>query len=160
MQSSFAAELLYELKQRGINTALDTCGACSMEKIEPLLYNTDLVLFDLKHMDTVRHMQMTGMGNEVILENFKKIHAHGNSIRVRVPVIPGYNDTRSNWDALTSFLKPYPNVPVELLAYHKLGYGKYESIGKTYEMSEFRTPKSDEMQAHRLYLQGNGLECL
>ena len=81
---------------------------------------------------------MTGLGNERVLENFRNIQALGVRTRVRIPVIPGYNDSRENWDAVIAFLKPYPQVAVELLPYHKLGGGKYEAIGKRWEMPPCR----------------------
>ena len=72
-----AYELLWQFRARGIHTALDTCGACVWAQMQPLLPYTDLVLFDLKHMDSAQHRRMTGLGNERILENFRNIQALG-----------------------------------------------------------------------------------
>ena len=160
VQSAFALELLQQLRARGIHTALDTCGACAWAQMQPLMPYTDLVLFDLKHMDSAQHRRMTGLGNERILENFRNIQALGVRTRVRIPVIPGYNDSRENWDAIVAFLKPYPQVAVELLPYHKLGSGKYEAIGMRWEMPACEPPTDAAMQAHRAYLARGGVRCV
>lgn len=128
--------------------------------MQPLLPYTDLVLFDLKHMDSAQHRRMMGLGNKRVLENFRNIQALGVRTRVRIPVIPGYNDSRENWDAVIAFLKPYPQVAVELLPYHKLGSGKYEAIGKRWEMPACEPPSDAAMQAHRAYLARGGVRCV
>ena len=160
VQSAFALALLQQFRARGIHTVLDTCGACAWAQMQPLMSYTDLVLFDLKHMDSAQHQRMTGLGNERILENFQNIQALGVRTRVRIPVIPGYNDSRDNWDAVIDFLKPYPQVAVELLPYHKLGNGKYEAIGKRWEMPACKPPSDSAMQAHRAYLTRDGVRCV
>lgn len=86
---------------------------------------------------------MTGLGNERILENFRNIQALGVRTRVRIPVIPGYNDSRENWDAVIAFLKPYPQVAVELLPYHSSAAANMRrsaSAGRCRRVSRRRMP--------------------
>ncbi|MEW5735323.1 MAG: glycyl-radical enzyme activating protein [Thermodesulfobacteriota bacterium] len=118
-----------------IRTALDTCGHApwaSFEKIVPL---TDLVLLDLKHMDSDAHRAYTGAGNEIILENARRIAAAGVPLRLRVPVIPGVNDTEENFLATARFAESLgPAVTgVDLLPYHPYAGHKYRAFGMAYD---------------------------
>ena len=96
------------------------------------------ILFDIKTMNSDIHRKYTGVGNERILENFKKLKEKYPSLptRVRTPVVPGVNDTKEDIFAIRNFIKDYPNVEYELLKYHKYGQQKYEYIGKEYTMPD------------------------
>lgn len=132
-QSGFATTLLRLCKRAGIHTTLDTCGHARWETLRPMLEHTDLVLFDLKHMDSVQHKQLTGASNDWILENARRIH-HELSIPLlaRVPIIPGYNDSAENLQATARFIAEELNTStkVHLLPYHRLGETKYERLEK------------------------------
>lgn len=143
MQPAFALELLRKLKQAHLHTALDTCGYCKWSDLEPLLPYTDLVLYDLKHMDSEMHSRMTGVDNSLILTNFQRIQARETPIWVRVPLIPDYNDSEENARALGVFLKPYPQVKVDILPYHGYGEPKYQEIGRTYHMKNNTVPTDE-----------------
>ncbi|MEG6523807.1 (2S)-3-sulfopropanediol dehydratase activating enzyme [Desulfotomaculum sp. 1211_IL3151] len=134
LQSDFAIGLLKEAKRRRINTAIETCGYADWTKLEEVCQYVDTLLFDIKSMDAVKHKQYTGVSNDIILDNFKKLCEEfpGKSILVRTPVIPGFNDTEADILAIINFIKGNPNVKYELLAYHRLGEQKYSYIGKEY----------------------------
>ncbi|HEY93534.1 MAG TPA: glycyl-radical enzyme activating protein [Dehalococcoidia bacterium] len=93
-QPDFSKNILLLCRQAGIHTAIETCGFADWEQFKDVLQYTDLVLFDLKHMNSEKHCEYTGIPNELILENVRKIHHElGIPIRARIPVIPGYNDS-------------------------------------------------------------------
>jgi len=113
-------------------TDLDTSGHCPWEVLEPILKNVDLVLYDLKHLDSAEHKRMTGVGNELILSNLKKISENGQAIWVRIPVIPDYNDQLDYHLRVVDFLKslPKPVERVDLLPFHNWCQDKYRWLRK------------------------------
>ena len=107
LQSEFAAEVLRRCHDDGIHTAIETCGACSWERLEPLLTHTDLVLYDIKLADDARHSEWTGASNRAILDNARRLADYtrrdsGLEVQVRVPLVPGVTDTRENLRAIST----------------------------------------------------------
>jgi pyruvate formate lyase activating enzyme len=129
-QPGFAQAILEACKDLGMHTALETCGYSSWDVLERLLEYTDLVLFDIKHIDPDMHKRGTGMNNALILENAGKA-ARFRPMKVRVPLIPGFNDSEQDVRDIAAFAGKLSNqVEVDLLAYNPLGEGKYERLGK------------------------------
>lgn len=129
----FTASLLRLCKNAGIHTALDTCGYAKWEIIEPILQHVDLILYDLKHMDPIVHQLYTGVSNDVILENARRICQDLHiTVLVRVPVIPGFNDSMENIEATGRFVSAELGISTEvyLLPYHNLGEMKYHRLEK------------------------------
>jgi pyruvate formate lyase activating enzyme len=134
-QPEFAAALLrtYKVEERGASTALETCGYCDWLQLERILDYTDLVLFDIKLMDSGRHRRLTGVGNEVILQNARRVVFAGKRLVVRVPLIPGFTDSDDNVGRIAEFAADLPNVEeLHLLPYHRLGEAKYARLGRRY----------------------------
>jgi pyruvate formate lyase activating enzyme len=146
LQADFALELLLNLKERGFSTALDTCGHVPWETLEKALAFTDLVLFDVKHIDGDEHRDGTGTDNKLILSNLEKAMAANEArIWIRVPVIPGYNDSDKYMQSLAGRLQGMRAEKVSLLGYHEWGRAKYQSLGRAYQLNG-RTPlTSDRM---------------
>lgn len=136
MQEEFTINLLKEAKRRRMNTVIETCGYADYETLKRCAMNLDTILFDIKSMDNDKHKKFTGLGNEVILNNFNKLCVDFPNLRkcVRTPVIPTFNDNEEDIRAIADFLKNKPNVKYELLPYHKFGEGKYKSLGREYLM--------------------------
>lgn len=118
-----------------IHTALDTCGHAAWAGYERVLPFTDLVLLDVKHMETSAHAGYTGTGNEVILQNAARIAQSGVKMRIRVPVIPNVNDTKENFRATARFAAGLGDAVagVDLLPYHPYAGGKYRVFGMAYD---------------------------
>jgi pyruvate formate lyase activating enzyme len=132
-QPDFSKNILSLCRQAGIHTAIETCGYADWETFQDVLQHTDLVLFDLKHMNSEKHREYTGVPNNLILENVQKIyHELGIPIWARIPVIPGYNDSIRDIHAIAKFVATEldKSVPVHFLAYHRLGESKYERLDK------------------------------
>ncbi|HEX2965166.1 MAG TPA: glycyl-radical enzyme activating protein [Syntrophorhabdaceae bacterium] len=129
-QHDFALALLKKSRELKIHTTLETCGYASWNILEELLPYIDLVLYDIKHWDPERHQRGTGVSNQVIIENAKRI-AELKPMKVRVPLIPLFNDSEHDIRSIASFVGSLPNqIEMELLAYNPLGEGKYERLGK------------------------------
>lgn len=160
LQSEFALALLRGAKEAGISTALDTAGAVPFERYETVLPFVDLFLFDMKCMDPATHRRATGVDNALILDNLGRLSEHGANILIRVPVIPGVNNSAENMAALADFLAPLKGIEgVELLPYHPLGGGKYESLGLVYPSSALTPPSKEEMEALRSVVCSKGVAC-
>ena len=130
-QPAFAYQFLKKCKERSINTALDTSGYAPWESIRSSLKYTDLVLFDIKHLDPDSHHKGTGVENDLIIENLERIIASNNTrVWIRVPVIPGYSDSDAYFKDLSFFLKDFNVEKVSLLKYHEWGKSKYEALGR------------------------------
>jgi len=138
MQADFLCQALPSCKGARLHVALDTCGAVAWERYERVLPWVDLVLFDLKLMDTGRHQSATGISNDIILENARRISALGKPMWVRTPVIPGYTDDPDNIQAIGRFIRDeLPAVQRwDLLAYTNLGKPKYHRLDLPYPLED------------------------
>ena len=138
LQAAFLAQLLPRCKAAGLHVALDTCAALPWERYERLLPFVDLVLLDLKLMDSEAHRRMTGMPNTLILENARRLGAWGGKLWVRTPVIPGYTAAPENLQAIGAFInQELPNVERwDLLAYTNLGRPKYHRLDRPYALED------------------------
>lgn len=162
VQAEFATAIMKECKSRGIHTALDTSGCVEWEKYEQILNYVDLVLYDLKCMDAKQSVALIGMNNERILDNIQKIATAGVPLQIRVPVIPGINDSDTNLRATASFCASLgPSVhKVQLLPYHNLGISKYNRIGKKYQLSSINPPEKERMIDIKNHFENIGAEVV
>lgn len=135
-QPEAALNLLMACKREGINTAIETCGYTKTETILKIAEYVDLFLFDIKHMDPVKHNELVGVSNELILTNIKELLHHRYNVKVRMPMLKGINDSREEIDAVIKFLMPFRDDKnfkgVDLLPYHKLGVNKYNQLDMKY----------------------------
>jgi pyruvate formate lyase activating enzyme len=129
--ADFAAEILQTAKARRFHTCLDTNGFCEWEVLEKMIENADLVLFDVKHMDSAIHKQHTGVGNETILENLTRLAESSVEIWIRVPVIPGFNDSKAFHISAAAYLSRFKRhiSRVDLLPFHNWCQDKYGWLG-------------------------------
>lgn len=143
--SAFCRELIRLCHAEGIHTAIDSCGYPCTEETLSALDAADLVLFDLKGMDSARHQENTGAGNEEILRTFEHLRATNKPVIVRAPLVPGYNDSPEELAALGRLLRESPNVErVDLMPYHEYGVSKYEEIGLAYPLAGKVEPYSQD----------------
>jgi len=157
LQPEFTQALLRAAKEEGIHTALDTAGHVDFALFERVLSWVDLLLFDCKCMDSEKHKQATGAGNARILGNLRRLGRGSTPLWVRVPVIPGLNDTQENMLALREFLSGLPAVKrVDLLAYHNLGAGKHANLGGDYAHKELKAPPKERMAELAGWFEGAG----
>lgn len=146
-QYQFAVELLGAAHRSYINTALETCGHAPWPHFEPVLEHVDLLQFDIKHMDPARHKELTGVSNELILDNLRKVRSvmSPRDVIVRIPVVPGCNDSDDNIRATVEFAAGLGFVRVELIPYHRLGASKYAQYGMANPLPDCEPPAEAEM---------------
>jgi pyruvate formate lyase activating enzyme len=145
-QSSFLSALLQACKQEELHTAVDTSGFAPWPVIDSLRSSVDLFLYDIKLIDEAAHLRYTGVSNRLILENLRRLCAAGQPLRVRVPLIPGINDSPDDLRRLADFIAGLPNRPeVELLPYHTSGVEKYRRLNRIYELEGLEPMKEQEL---------------
>ena len=160
-QPEFVHALLQEARTHGINTAIETTACLPFDMIEPQLPYLDTVLMDIKHMNSHKHEEYTGMRNELILANARKIAESGAHLIIRVPTIPGFNDTEEEIRDIARFAASLPGVEeIHLLPYHRLGYDKYVGLGREYGMGEVPPPTKEKMEILRKVAESEGLKAV
>ncbi len=144
-QSEFLESLLNGCREKKIHTAVDTCGYISWEILNKISPKVDLFLYDLKLMDIGKHKKYTGVSNESILENLKKLSSIHHNIFIRFPVIPGLNDDDQNIKETGEFLSSLKIAQVNLLPYHYMGIDKYRRLGRTYKLVTTQSPSEEKL---------------
>jgi len=159
IQVDFCVEILKTLRQKGIHTAIDTAGCVPQEFFDMILPNTDLILFDLKLADSVKHQAVTGQENNLILQNLEYLCNQNVPLWIRTPLIAEINDTPTDIEQLISLLKGYQNIQkVQLLPYHAYGTGKYAALGMDDKTAMCSAPSEQAMQEILDILASNGIE--
>jgi pyruvate formate lyase activating enzyme len=141
-QAAFAAAVLAGCRERGIHTAIETSGAASWERLESLVEQSDLVLYDIKLVDEAAHRRWAGASNRQILDNARRLA--GRNVQVRVPLIPGITDTEENLGAIFAFMREAGLGSVALLPYNASAGAKYEWLDRSYAI-EAETQSQDAL---------------
>lgn len=161
IQSQAATALLKLCTQRGINTAIETCGYTSFATIQEVSQWVDTFLYDIKHMDSQKHYEITGVHNEKILNNLQWLLENKKSVKIRFPLLKGINDSEENLQALVTFLLPYKKhmnyLGIDILPYHKFGIGKYAQLGLSYTVDDSVKASEDDIQRVKTFLNAYGL---
>lgn len=142
-QFEFTYNLAKRLKDSGIHICLDTTGFAPTKQFEEILPYIDLFLYDIKHMDTAMHKNLTGVPNEQILSNARFLAENGGALQIRVPVIPKLSDKESNLRQTAEFCASLGEAVtlVQLLPYHKTGRMKYDRLGWHYKLTNVEPPE-------------------
>lgn len=158
LQLDFLIELCKKCREQGISTVIDTAGKPFtreepfFSKFNELLKYTDLIMLDLKHIDSKDHKALTGFGNENILDLAQYLSEKNVPVWIRHVLVPGINDDDFSLNKLHKFIKTLKNVQrVEILPYHNLGEFKYEDLGIKYPLAGLRSPSKESIaNAQRL----------
>ena len=136
-QYDFAISLLRAARERRINTCIETCGYYPYEHLKEACRYLDKLIMDIKCLDPQKHKEGTGVDNRIILENFTRVIEDYPDlpIRVRTPIIPGFNDTEEDVRAIRAFIPRRLNIEYELLPYHRMGQPKYGYLGRRYDFA-------------------------
>ena len=156
-QSKFVMELLKECKREKLNTALDTSGYAPWGEMKTLLPFVDLILFDLKHLDSNEHKRTTGVENELILENLEKASTL-TKIWLRIPLIAGFNDSLDHIRKIAALGKRLGTQKVSLLPYHEGGISKSEQLGRLYPVPDAKAPSEKHINKLKGIIERAGLK--
>ena len=166
VQSDFVEALFRACKAEGYHTCCESTFCASWSEVEKILPYTDLIISDLKLMDSALHRQYTGVGNELILQNLRRLAQEGRELILRIPVIPGVNDGRQNIEASADFILRQLGGQVrtlQLLSFMRLGEEKYKSLGIPYQMEAVRLQRrafQRRVEEIARYFNSRGIHCL
>jgi pyruvate formate lyase activating enzyme len=151
VQADFSLALLREARKRRIDTCIETCGSVPWEILEQAGRYLNSVYYDIKSMDKTQHTKYVGASNELILDNLVKLKQTYPDllVRVRTPVIPGFNDSKGAIGDIVDFIRDMPSIDYELLAYHRMGSPKYGYLDWEYPlegMENLVEKKFDELR--------------
>lgn len=160
LQHEFLEEALRSFRGEGIHTAVDTSGFASPDVIAKIIPLTSLFLFDLKHLDAMKHIEYTGVSNELIINNLGLILDSGKEVMLRIPVIPGINDLPDHLAALRELIsrKSSSLKMVNLLPYHKTGTSKYLKFNRLNRMEGVRPPDHEYMKHLKEFFSTTGVK--
>ena len=159
MQPAFLSSLLDRCRDEGISTAVETAGLAERGQLLAAASRIDLFLYDVKHMDSAKHREYTGRGNEIVLANLAalaSVHAH---VIVRFPVIPGVNDDKDNVDLMVAMMRRLGLREIDLLPYHLFGTDKYKRLGRPYQLAQLQAPSGEAMESIRRVFADAGIEA-
>jgi pyruvate formate lyase activating enzyme len=161
LQPQLVCELFRKCRHAGIHTCIETSGCAAESAWRQVLPYTDYVLYDLKHMNSVKHRQYTGKPNSLILANAKMVAESGVETLFRMPIIPGINDDEQNIKDTADFLHKLGNnvLRIELMPYHRLGKGKYESLDRKYTLSDVPSLEPEHLESIKKTFESNRIEC-
>nr|WP_311589479.1 pyruvate formate-lyase-activating protein [Prevotella disiens] len=161
LQIDFLIEFFRKAKAKGINTCLDTSAqpfrrtGQFFKKFEELMQYTDLLLFDIKHIDTVEHKKLTGWGNENILDCARYLSEINKPIWLRHVLVPTITDNDEYLHRLRAFIEELHNVErIEVLPYHTLGIYKWENLNLPYALKDIPEPTPKAVEYAQRVLEG------
>ena len=161
LQPQLVRDLLAKCQQASIHTCIETSGYAAASALRQVLPYTDYVLYDLKHMNPDKHRRYTGKPNNLILSNARIVAESGVETLFRMPLIPGINDDEQNIKDTADFLHGLGNnaCRIELMPYHRLGKGKYESLERRYSLSDIPSPEPEHLESIKKTFESNGIGC-
>ena len=161
-QPRFLSAVLELCRKDGIHTCVETSGFAKPKVLEKVLPFVDSILFDLKHMNSQTHKELTGQYNEIILSNAMKVTDSDTWVLFRIPLIPGLNDSPENIQQTALFVNGLQkeNVQgIELMPYHRIGAGKYETLDRSYLLNGLTPPDAIYVELVRKQFEDFGLKC-
>ncbi|MBT1177445.1 glycyl-radical enzyme activating protein [Bifidobacterium callimiconis] len=159
MQHRFSIPLLRELRMRGIHTAMETTGHAAPPIFNQALDELDYLLIDMKHHDRDAHKRWTGGYSDLPLRNLATAVERGIEICVRIPVIPGVNNTLDDAAAFSDLLRSMHIDRVQLLPFHQFGERKYEMLGRPYAMAGVPALHAEDLGEFRGVFLDRGVEA-
>ncbi len=159
VQHKFATSLLRALRAEGVHTAIETTGYVANAIFTKAVRECDLVIIDVKHHDKARHKRWTGVANGLPLENLATLRRLGKPLWVRIPVIPGVNDSLDDAAAFAAHLKANGIAQVQLLPFHQMGERKYELLGWSYDFQDVPSLHEEDVEPFRAAIEAYGVRA-
>ena len=159
MQADALMEILQLCRQKGYHTAVDTSGHAEPAAVKKIMQLADLWLFDLKLMDDTRHLEFTGVSNELALKNLEILSGNSANIIIRLPLIPGITDDHQNLKDISLKMKQLDVNRIDILPYHSIAKEKYLRLGKPYLLDDILEPAEVQLQEAVDFFLTQGLDA-
>lgn len=159
MQTPFLLDLLKKCKEIDLHTVVDTSGMVKWDDFKKVAEYTDLFLYDLKIFDSLDHLKYTGVKNEQIFENLKKLTSGGSKVRIRIPLIPEITDTKENIEALVNLARSLNNVEgIDILPFNTMYENKYKKMNQKNKLKNFKRQTNEYLEELRNEIQDAGFD--
>jgi len=158
LQPAFLLDMLRECKKEAIHTAVDTSGFVRWQVLRKIADYVDLFLYDIKHMNSRKHIEYTGVSNKPILENLRKLAAMKKDILITVPLIPGYNDSPGNLICTMDHTKKLGLKKIIFMPYNRSGEAKYKWLGRNLELPNLKEWDGELWQEIKQWAKLRGLK--
>jgi len=160
LQPDFAASILKICYDANIHTSIETCGNIPLTNIERSLDYTEWIFYDLKQMDSKRHLDVTGTENRLILDNARKLaYLFRGRLVFRLPLVPGFNDDDAHIQKVSDFLRSIGKDEINILPVHHLGREKYALLGMKYYTTSYKIPEKEVLERVHNVFQSNDIRC-
>jgi len=160
VQIDFLIALLEAFGNEGIHRSVETTGCVPWKDLQQAAPHVDLFLYDVKHMDSNNHADLTGQSNTLILNNLRKLAEAGRNVLVQMPVVPGRNDSEEHFASLLSFLKSIRLNEIDLFPFHRLGVHEYDELEIDYPLADVEPPSEARIETMRNYAQTRGFHVI
>ena len=158
-QHRFLTEMIDQCRKQNIHTTVDTCGYANIEVLEKIADQTDLILYDLKHMNNAAHLEYTGVSNARIINNLIWLDANKKNVIIRYPVIPQINDSEENINEMLDFLKKLKYIKrLTLLPYHAIAGHKYDQLKIENKMNGAKSLSNSDLEYLKTKIESIGFE--
>lgn len=161
LQQEFMLKLLERCNEAYISTCVETNAYVPRPVLQSVLPFVQWLFIDIKHMDSAKHSEGTGVPNELILDNIRWIRSSSwpGRLIIRMPIIDGYNDTAKNAQATADFLKEVSLNEINLLPFHRLGASKYEQLGLAYDYADHAVHAPETLEPLARVYRMQGITC-
>jgi pyruvate formate lyase activating enzyme len=159
MQADGLAYLMALCKEKGYHTAIDTSGHAEPSSVQKIMKLADLWLFDLKLMNDARHVEYTGVSNELALKNLEILARAGNMIIIRFPLIPGITDDPDNLGQVAAVMNRLNLSRMDILPFHDIAGEKYRRMGKAYLMEGIKEPEAEKVEEVIAFFDQHGIKA-
>ena len=158
-QFEFAKAILKCAKEEGLHTAIETTAFAEHEKFTDLIQYVDFIYTDLKHYNTIRHRKVTGVNNNLIIQNIHYAFTHKKTIVLRIPVIPDFNNSLDDAEHFAKLFNDIQVDKVQLLPFHQFGENKYKFLNRKYEMSGYTALHPEDLYDYQSVFLEHGIDC-
>ncbi len=159
MQAHFVREVTLALLTRGVHTAIETCGYATWDTAWHALEHINVILYDIKHLDSKLHKEQTNVENNLILNNLNHLADRGKEIILRVPLVGGFNDSVEHIEQVIELAIKLKIQEIDLLPYHSWGKPKHEGLSRT-DFKLFNTPSDMKVKALQQRIISAGLSSI
>lgn len=159
-QVDSAVDLIKLCKENNIHTACETSGYSSEENFIKLMSNVDLFIMDIKHYDSDKHIEKTGVSLKLILKNLKILSKSETPYLIRIPVIPSFNETLKDAKGFAKLLNKYNIKEVELLPFHQFGEEKYKYLNRNYKYAGVENLSKDDLIDYKDIIENEGINVI
>ncbi|HEL1559625.1 TPA: glycyl-radical enzyme activating protein [Streptococcus suis] len=158
-QYEFAKAILMEAKRHGLHTAIETTAFVEHRKFVDLIQYVDFIYTDLKHYNTISHRKVTGVNNNLIIQNIQYAFSIGKEIVLRIPIIPDFNNSLEDAEQFACLFNQLKIDKVQLLPFHQFGENKYKLLNRTYAMTDVKALHPEDLKDYQAIFIKHNINC-